>query len=229
MAQGETRRPPGLVIFDCDGVLVDSEPTSNRVLAAAISAAGVPIDAAGVAERFESMRLTDIRAAVELERGEPLPDGWIEEFERRRAVEFARGMDPIPGIGALLARIRAARVPACVASQASVAKMEQTLGLTGLISYFEPAELFSSRMVELGKPAPDLFFLAARTMGVNPARCVVIEDAAPGVYGALAAGMSALGYAPSVDGTRPTEARLAAAGAATFESMAELPALLGLV
>jgi HAD superfamily hydrolase (TIGR01509 family) len=228
VAQGETRRPPELVIFDCDGVLVDSEPVSNRVLAATISVAGVPIDAAGVAERFESMRLEDIRAAVEEQRGEPLPDDWIEAFERRRAAEFRQGMEPIPGVEAVLLQIRAAGLAACVASQANVAKMELTLGLTGLISYFETAHLFSSRMVEHGKPHPELFLLAARKMGVDPARCVVIEDAAPGIRGALAAGMRALGYAPSVDGKQPTQQRLEAAGATIFESMPELPALLGL-
>ncbi len=222
---------PGLVIFDCDGVLVDSEPVSNRVLAEAIREAGVEIGAAEVAREFEGMRLADIAAEVGERRGAALPEGWIAEFEERRADEFRRGLEPIPGVDEALERICAAGIPVCVASQASREKTELTLGLTGLARHFEPEALFSSRMVPRGKPHPDLFLLAASEMGHEPERCVVVEDGVPGVRAAVAAGMRALGYAPgsrvdAEDLAGDRAALLASEGAEPVAGMHDLPALL---
>lgn len=213
---------PPLVIFDCDGVLVDSEPTSNRVLAAAISEAGLAIEPDEVELEFEAMRLADIQARVEERLGRPLGGGWLGDFERRREAAFREGIDPVAGVEEVLRGLCAAGRPICVASQARREKTELTLGLTGLRSYFDDAALFSSTMVARGKPHPDLFLHAAATMGFEPARCVVVEDAVPGVEAALAAGMPALGYAPA-----GSDDRLARAGARVFGSMAELPGLLG--
>jgi HAD superfamily hydrolase (TIGR01509 family) len=217
-----TPSPAVLAIFDCDGVLVDSEATSNRVLAAAITTAGLAIDASEVGHRFEAMRLADIQAQVEEAVGRPLGEQWLVDFERRREAAFREGMDAIDGVEAVLAGLRVAEIPICVASQARREKTELTLGLTGLRDYFDDSALFSSTMVERGKPHPDLFLHAAAAMGVEPARSVVIEDAVPGVQAALAAGMPALGYAPP-----GSDDRLARAGARVFSSMAELPELLG--
>lgn len=214
---------PELVIFDCDGVLVDSEPVSNRVLADAIADAGLPITAEEVSRSFTAMQLTEIAAAVEERLGRGLPDDWIEAFEERRATEFRKGIDPIPGIAQALTRITAAGIQICVASQARREKTELTLGLTGLIDHFETAALFSSRMVPRGKPHPDVFLFAAREMGVEPDGCVVVEDAAPGARAGRLAGMRTLGYAPAGDGEH-----LADEGATVFTSMDELPALLAL-
>jgi HAD superfamily hydrolase (TIGR01509 family) len=210
-----------LVIFDCDGVLVDSEPTSNRVLAAAISEAGLAIHPDEVERQFEAMRLADIQARVEERLGRPLGASWIGDFERRREAAFREGMDPVAGVEEVLRWLRAAGRAICVASQARREKTELTLGLTGLRSYFDDTGLFSSTMVARGKPHPDLFLHAAAAMGFEPARCVVVEDAVPGVEAALAAGMTALGYAPP-----GSNDRLARAGARNFTSMAELPGLL---
>jgi HAD superfamily hydrolase (TIGR01509 family) len=215
--------PPELVIFDCDGVLVDSEPVSNRVLAGAITEAGLPITAGEVSESFTAMRLDDIAAAVEKRLGRRLPEDWIEAFEERRAAEFRKGLDPIPGVAAILTRITASGIGICVASQARREKTELTLGLTGLIHHFEPDALFSSRMVPRGKPHPDLFLLAAQEMGADPADCVGVEDAALGARAGRLAGIRTLGYAPASDGES-----LAQEGASVFSSMDELPALLGL-
>jgi HAD superfamily hydrolase (TIGR01509 family) len=212
---------PKLVIFDCDGVLVDSEATSNRVLAEAITEAGQAIDADEVSRQFEAMRLTDIQARVEERIGRQLGEQWLLDFERRREAAFRQGMDAIDGVEAVLGGLHAAGRPICVASQARREKTELTLGLTGLRRYFADSALFSSTMVERGKPHPDLFLYAAVTMGVEPSRCVVVEDAVPGVQGALAAGMPALGYAPP-----GSDDRLARAGAHTFSAMADLPELL---
>lgn len=214
---------PDLVIFDCDGVLVDTEPVSNRILAAAISEAGHAISAEEVAEAFEGMLLDDIAAAVEERLGKGLPEGWVVAFEERRAAEFRKGVEAVPGVADALRSIEAASVPVCVASQASRQKTELTLGLSGLIEHFAEDAIFSSRMVERGKPEPDLFLLAARSMGCGPAGCVVVEDGVPGARAGRLAGMGVLGYAPDGRGER-----LAGEGAETFESMAELPALLGL-
>lgn len=216
-----TRVPAQLVIFDCDGVLVDSETISNRVLATAISEAGLAIEPGEVEREFEAMRLADIQARVEERLGRPLGAGWLGDFERRREAAFRQGVDPVAGVEEVLRGLRAAGRAICVASQARREKTELTLGLTGLRAYFPDSALFSSTMVERGKPHPDLFLHAAETMGADPSRCVVVEDAVPGVEAALAAGMSALGYAPT-----GSDDRLARAGASAFASMAELPGLL---
>jgi HAD superfamily hydrolase (TIGR01509 family) len=211
-----------LVIFDCDGVLVDSEPISNRVMASAITEAGLSMTAAEATRAFEGMRLQDIQTEVEGRLGRELPASWLADFELRRAAAFKTGLDAIPGVANVLARLRAADIPICVASQASREKMELTLGLTGLMPHFKANVLFSSRMVERGKPHPDLFLLAASSMGFDPARCVVVEDGILGIRGGLRAGMRVLGYAPHGDADR-----LAREGATTFRSMTELPELLG--
>jgi HAD superfamily hydrolase (TIGR01509 family) len=213
-----------LVIFDCDGVLVDTEATSNQVLAEAISAVGLPIDAGDVSRQFEAMRLAEIQTQVEERVGRRLGEKWLLDFERRREAAFREGLDAIDGVEEVLLGLHAAGRPICVASQARVEKTELTLGLTGLRDYFDDDALFSSTMVERGKPHPDLFLHAAATMGVEPSRCIVVEDAVPGVQAALAAGMPALGYAPP-----GSDDRLARAGARTFATMAELPGLLGVV
>ena len=214
---------PELVIFDCDGVLVDTEPVSNRVMAEMIREAGVAMSVEEVTEAFAGMRLDDIALGVEERLGKSLPEGWVIAFEERRANEFRKGVEAIPGVADALTVIDAAGIQTCVASQASLQKMKLTLGLSGLIEHFKESSLFSSRMVERGKPYPDLFLLAARSMGFQPARCVVVEDGALGVCAGRRAGMNVLGYAADGKGER-----LARKGATTFESMARLPALLGL-
>ena len=213
-------RPP-LVIFDCDGVLVDTEPTSNRVLAAAITEAGLAIDADEVWEQFEAMRLADVQARVEERLGRSLGEEWLPEFEARRVAAFQEGLDAIAGVEDVLRGLRAAGRPICVASQARLEKMELTLGLTGLRGYFDDGALFSSTLVERGKPHPDLLLYAAGAMGFEPAQSVVVEDAVPGVRAAQAAGMPVFGYA-----AEGTDDRLAVAGARVFRSMGELPGLL---
>lgn len=181
------------------------------------------MDAEEVSRAFEGMRLQDMQAEVERRLGKELPAGWLADFETKRAAAFRAALDAVPGVSDVLARVRAAAISMCVASQASREKMELTLGLTGLMPYFHTSALFSSRMVRDGKPHPDLFLLAASSMGFEPARCVVVEDGILGVRGGRRAGMRVLGYAP--DGNAD---RLAHEGAVTFTSMTELPGLLGL-
>jgi len=213
-----------LVIFDCDGVLVDSEPTSNRVMARAINDAGLSMTCEEVAEAFQGMRLCDMQREVERRLGRTLPATWLEEFERERAAAFEDELAPVDGIAEVLRTVCQAGTLYCVASQASTRKMELTLGLTGLHAFFEAQRIFSSTMVRRGKPAPDLFLHAAAKMGADADRCVVIEDGVAGAQGARRAGMRCLGYAP----TQERRDALAAAGAETFSSMSQLTGLLGL-
>jgi HAD superfamily hydrolase (TIGR01509 family) len=124
-----------------------------------------------------------------------LREGWLADFEAKRAAAFKKGLAAIPGVADALSHARNTGMPVCVASQASREKMELTLGLTGLKDYFPTSSLFSSTMVERGKPHPDLFLLAAESMGFEPTRCIVVEDGVPGVQAGQLAGMRVLGYA----------------------------------
>lgn len=213
---------PALVIFDCDGVLVDSETIANRVMAETITAAGIPITCEECLSRFVGGTLERVIDTVEQWLGRPLPPGWKEDFEARRNEAFRRELKPVPGAKAAVAAIRGSGMAICVASSGSLEKMNLTLGLTGLKNLFGDA-LFSSTMVAHGKPAPDLFLYAAERMGQAPENCVVVEDSLPGVTAAVSAGMRVLAYSAAGDATA-----LAAAGGVAFEDMAALPTLLGL-
>lgn len=212
-----------LVIFDCDGVLVDSEPISNRVLAEALTAEDLPTTPLQALAEYKGLLLSDTVAQAEAKLGRALPEGWVAAYERDRVEAFRRELQPVPGARAAVERVLAAGLAVCVASQGKLEKTRLTLGLTGLCDLFPGKALFSAYTVPRGKPHPDLFLHAARVMGVEPARCVVVEDTALGVRAAVSAGMRAFGY--SADGD---EAELREAGAEVFESLAELPALLGL-
>jgi HAD superfamily hydrolase (TIGR01509 family) len=208
-----------LVIFDCDGVLVDSEPIANRVLAETLSSAGYPCTFAESVERFVGHNLESIMIMVEAERGQELPPDFARRVQAETFEAFRRKLRPVPEIGTALDRITH---PVCVASSGTIEKMTLTLGLTGLMPYFD-GRLFSARSVPRGKPHPDLFLYAAHHTGVAPAACVVVEDSIPGTR----AGMRVLGYAGGTHVGRDHGARLAAAGAEVFTDMAALPALIG--
>ncbi len=217
--------PPNLdlAIFDCDGVLVDSEPISNEVLAQMLSEQGLPTTLAESRREYQGLLLADILAAAEARLGRALPEDWLEHYERERSAAFREGLRPIPGVTATVGRIREAGVAVCVASQGKLEKTRLSLQLTGLDTLFEDGALFSAYQVPRGKPHPDLFLHAARTMGADPCNCAVIEDTPSGVQAAVAAGMRVLGYSADSD-----EEALRRAGAATFRSLDELPGLLGL-
>ena len=213
---------PDLVIFDCDGVLVDSEPLANAVLARALSAEGLVMDVAESRRRYVGLSMATVITRVEAELGRPLPPGWLDALQQETFATFRASLRPVPGVAAAIDAIRAAGLPVCVASSGSLDKMGVTLGLTGLAERFG-GRLFSSSMVARGKPFPDLFLHAAASMGVAPQRAVVVEDSLPGVEAACAAGMRALAYASDGD-----PAALAAQGGEAFLDMALLPGLLGL-
>jgi HAD superfamily hydrolase (TIGR01509 family) len=212
-----------LVIFDCDGVLVDSEAISNGVLARLLSEEGLPTTLAQARRDYQGLLLDEVVRGAEAKLGRSLPAGWLERYERERTQAFREELRAVPGAAATVARIHAAAIAVCVASQGKLEKTRLSLELTGLRPLFAEQALFSAHSVPRGKPHPDLFLHAAGTMGAEPAACVVVEDTPSGVTAAVAAGMRVLGYAADSD-----EQALRAAGAEIVHSLDEAPALLGL-
>jgi HAD superfamily hydrolase (TIGR01509 family) len=216
-------RDPRLVIFDCDGVLVDSEVISNGVLARMLSAEGLPTTLAEARRDYQGLLLGEVFERAREKLGRALAQDLSSRFERERAESFRRELEPVPGAAEVVERVRAAGVDACVASQGKLEKTRLSLDITGLRRLFPERALFSAWSVARGKPYPDLFLHAAAEMGALPADCVVVEDTPSGVMAGVSAGMRVFGYAADSD-----EQALRQAGAEVFGSMAELPALLGL-
>ncbi len=212
-----------LVIFDCDGVLVDSETISNGVLARMLGEEGLPMTLAQARRDFQGLLLDEVVRSAEAKLGRTLPAGWLERYERERAEAFRRELAPVPGAAETVRCVRAAGVAVCVASQGKLEKTRLSLELTGLRDLFAEHELFSAHSVPRGKPHPDLFLRAARAMGADPAACAVVEDTPSGVTAAVAAGMRVIGYAADSD-----DAALREAGAEIVHSLDVVPGLLGL-
>ena len=207
-----------LVIFDCDGVLVDSEILAVEVDQRILAEFGWHLSIDEIVDRFLGTSSATFRAKLEDHLGYRLADDWEDKYHSWFYDSLEEHLQPIEGIVGALDRIT---LPTCVASSGSHSKMRQTLGHTKLFDRFD-GRIYSSTEVEHGKPAPDLFLYAAKSMGADPARCVVIEDSQYGVQAALAAGMHVLGYA---GGLTPAKL-LADAGAPVFTSMTELPELI---
>ncbi len=209
-----------LAIFDCDGVLVDSETLTHRVLVEALGALGLDLGLEEAIGLFMGNSLDQSIAIIESRLGAPLPQDFFPEWREQLYVALREApVQAVAGIREVLDRLT---VPACVVSNGPIRKMQTTLGVTGLLARFED-RLFSPESGLPGKPAPDLFLAAADRFGVAPAAAFVVEDSEKGVRGAVAAGMTVFGYA----GDRHTDGNaLEAAGAAVFEDMRELPALL---
>ncbi len=213
-----------LVIFDCDGVLVDSEVISCRAHAATLTRHGYPITEDQVFDRFLGRSMRQATLEVEAELGRSLPHDFHTQVYAEIFREFAASLQATPFIAEALAAIT---LPVCVASSGPPEKISASLNRVGLYGRFAP-HIFSAVQVKHGKPAPDLFLFAAGQMKVSPARCVVIEDSVSGIAAARAAGMIVLGYHGGSH-CRPSHAdTLRAAGAAaTFDDMRQLPDLIG--
>jgi HAD superfamily hydrolase (TIGR01509 family) len=210
--------PLQLVIFDCDGVLVDSERLAVRVEAAVLAELGWPLGQAEVIERFMGRSQAFMAQAILDRLGGRLPGDWQDRLDRRYRTAFDAELTPVDGIVEALDRIA---TPTCVASSGSHEMLRHTLGLTGLYQRFE-GRIFSASEVAEGKPAPDLFLHAAARLGAEPAACAVVEDSRYGVEAARAAGMRAFGY---TGGLTPA-GRLAGPGTVLFDDMRRLPDLL---
>ena len=206
-----------LVIFDCDGVLVDSEPISNRVMAEALTESGLPMSVEDCYRHFMGRSTRDCMQILAERFDHPVTAEFVDALGRRTLAALRAQVEPVPGIASALARITA---PMCVASSGPIAKMRTTLEATGLLDRFGD-RLFSSTEVARGKPHPDVFLHAAAESGADPARCAVVEDSAVGVEAGIAAGMTVFGYAALSDA-----GRLERAGARVFTDMRHLPALL---
>ena len=207
---------PVLVILDSDGVLVDSEPLSNGVLAAMLTEVGLPTTADESMAAFMGRSWPSCAALIEERLGRALPDGFADEYHRRVFAAFERDLRPVRGVVDVLDRLEHRT---CVASSGSHEKLRVTLGRTGLLHRFE-GRIFSAAEVANGKPAPDLFLHAAAAMDFAPADTVVVEDSPLGVEAAHAAGMRAIGYA----GRTPAQ-RLEAADV-LIDDMSDLPGAL---
>jgi HAD superfamily hydrolase (TIGR01509 family) len=178
------------VIFDCDGVLIDSELISARVLIAHLACVGVIVDMAYVRAHFLGRSFPKVAARVREDCGFALPDDFESAYRATLLTAFEAGLKPMPGIAAVLADLR---VACCVATSSSPVRARRSLELTGLLAHFD-GRIFTASEVANGKPAPDLFLHAARQMGVQPENCLVIEDSAPGIAAALAAKMRILHF-----------------------------------
>jgi HAD superfamily hydrolase (TIGR01509 family) len=214
-------RRPGLVIFDCDGVLIDSELLCCQAEAACFAELGIDVPVATILTRYVGISL--LAMVAELQREHALPADIADRLRSRTAAAMATELRAIDGIADVLADLP---MPVCVASGSEPERLAYSLGLVGLAERFAP-HVFSATQVARGKPAPDLFLFAAAQMGVAPTECTVIEDSVHGVHAATAAGMRALGFTGGSHCGPGHADRLRAAGAAAvFPDMRRLPGLL---
>ncbi|MFE6664812.1 HAD-IA family hydrolase [Streptomyces sp. NPDC057697] len=216
-----TRSPVELVIFDCDGVLVDSERICVKVDAMIMADLGCPFTEAEIIERFVGSSEEVYTAAVEERLGRRLEKNWQRAYEHLYRQAFDAELTAVEGIVEALDKIA---VPVCVFSNGGHDGIGRNLEIVELADRFA-GKVFSAQDVTTGKPAPDLFLHAARSMGADPERCAVVEDSAYGVRAARAAGMRAFGYC---GGLTPA-ARLEGPRTTVFDDMCELPALLAAV
>lgn len=209
-----------LVIFDCDGVLVDSEPISITVLVEALAAAGVAMSEAEAHERFLGRSLKSMSEILHDEYGLAIDAAFLEAMRKVLYERFRSELQPIPGVAET---VDALGVAHCVASSSQPERIRLSLSVTGLIGRFEP-NIFSASMVVHGKPAPDLFLHASAEMGVDPARCVVVEDSPAGIMAAKAAGMRVVAFTGGSHArtSRHRDALLDLRPDALFDDMREL-------
>jgi len=210
-----------LVIFDCDGVLVDSEPIAARLTAEAVSELGWQMSAELAKAEFLGDTFGNIIRRVEEKLGRKVPADWPARSQANLLAALERELTAVQGVRAAVEALVAAGVTLAVGSQGTHDKMQLTLRVTGLLPFFE-GRIFSATQVSRPKPAPDLFLLAAETLGFSPRDTVVIEDSTRGVKAALAAGMRVLGYTASVG-----REAIVAAGAEPVDDLSRVPALLG--
>jgi HAD superfamily hydrolase (TIGR01509 family) len=208
----------GLVIFDCDGVLVDSELITNRVFARMLNELGIAVSLEDMFEQFVGRSMPQCLQIIAQLLGGPVPQHFVEEYQTRTAAALKSELKAVPDIEMVLA---AMRIPFCVASSGTHQKMNTTLGLTGLLPQFL-GKMYSVTEVAQSKPFPDVFLYAARKQGVSPVDCAVIEDTPTGVRAGVAAGMTVFGYC----GLTPRQRLIEAGAHHTFERMRDLPGLI---
>ena len=184
-----------LVIFDCDGTLVDSETVSMRVFRERIGDLGFQIEQQEALDRYAGRDLNEVLVEIGETLDRPVPERFMQDFRVAQIARLQRELVAFPGIHQLLSEVR---VPYCVASNAPRFKIETCLETTSLSGFFSPETIFSAYDIDRWKPAPDLFQLAAQTAGVHPESCLVVEDSLSGVEAGLAAGMQVIVFDPHV-------------------------------
>jgi HAD superfamily hydrolase (TIGR01509 family) len=209
-----------LLIFDNDGVLVDSEPLAIQVVIDLAAQGGCELTFDDCVQRFLGRSIEDTRLGIEAEMGRPLLPDFEDRYHAELFARFRRELQPVAGVSEVLDEMDRRGVPYCVASSGTHERIELALRTAGLLDHFPDDRVFSAADVEHGKPAPDLFLLAASKTGASPDRCVVVEDSPTGVAAARAAGMTVVGYA----GLTPIE-RLGAANV-VITAMDQLPGAL---
>lgn len=200
-----------LVVFDCDGVLVDSEILAIEIESELLTAAGFALSPIEVADNCVGLSYADMMAWLADRFGRPVPEGMSETIQRTVLESFPDRLEPVAGMGDVLAGLVAKR---CVASSSDLDRVRLSLDVTDLARHFEPTSVFSAQMVQRGKPAPDLFLHAASTVGVDTASCVVVEDSPHGVAAGVAAGMTVVGFTAGLHAQPSLAGRLRDAGAA---------------
>ncbi len=212
-----------LVIFDCDGVLIDSEIVAARLEAAAITELGLPMTAETICARFAGTTTKEVWQTLERELGRPLPPGFFEAHLAHVREVFSRELEAIPGARRA---VEGLDVPCCVASSTRLPALIDNLATAGLVDLFD-GHIFSASQVRRPKPAPDVFLFAASQMGADPAECLVIEDSVAGVTAARRAGMTVVGFVGGGHVTHGLADRLRAAGAsAIIPGMGDLAAAI---
>lgn len=212
---------PSLVIFDCDGVLVDSEPITNRELAADLTAHGLPMTTEECIATFVGGTIASVADRARAS-GANLPDDWVDRFYDRMCDALGREVEAIAGAADAVTRIAAAGIPIAIGSNGPMRKMDITLARTGLSTPFRD-RIFSAHEMGIAKPDPRFYTNIAETLGAAHSECVVIEDSASGVRSAVGGGLRCLGFAADTPA-----AKLLAEGAEIFTDMSELPGLLKL-
>jgi HAD superfamily hydrolase (TIGR01509 family) len=210
-----------LVIFDCDGVLVDSEPVANRTLGNMLLELGLDLTQQQIFEHFVGYSLPHCLRVIEGMLGHAAPENFLRDLQARTFAAFKTELRATPGIEQTLDALDAVGLPYCVASSGDHEKMNTTLGITGLLPRFA-GRIFSVTQVAHGKPAPDIYLFAAAQMNAVPSSCAVVEDTPPGVRAGVAAGMTVFGFCAFT----PAEKLRAAGARQTFDDMQRLPQLL---
>jgi HAD superfamily hydrolase (TIGR01509 family) len=215
---------PDLIVFDCDGVLVDSEILAVEIESELLTDAGFPVTAEEIAATCVGLSYTSMMVVLGERFGRPLPDRLITEVQGRVIDAFPARLQPVDGMSSALGDMA---LPRCIASSSDIDRIQLSIELTGLDVHFEPDRVFSAQMVDRGKPAPDLFLHAASICGTDPSRCLVVEDSPHGVEAAVAAGMDVIGFVGGGHATPTLAGRLRYAGANRVASHAS--ELAGLV
>ncbi len=219
----ESHKSLRLIIFDCDGVLIDSEPISCGIQAAVLTRLGYVTSSQDIMRRFTGVTTPEMYATIEEEWGRRLPEGFEREVKALIETAFREHLKIIPGVGEALSAVA---LPNCVASSSSVEKLRLGLEIVGLYERFAP-NVFSAAQVARGKPAPDLFLFAANNLGVAPSECLVIEDSVAGVKAAKAAEMRVFGFCGGAHCVPGHDSMLIDAGAdLVFATMLDLPTLV---